>query len=183
MAENLIQLITKFSTARYAFLFFLLFQPFLMLNNIYWSPTFLERYGVEVLDLSLGLEHHELVAILTTYGEVGRNHYLLFQLYDFFLPLFGALFIVTWLGYLLKRFFGDSYSVMRFSTLGFLPMLADWTENLGYLYQTLFFPNVSTTVSAITWYATHIKPGLLIGSMSILLIATIAIFIIRPNKQ
>jgi len=183
MAKQLIRLITQFSTAGYAFLFFLLFQPFLMLNNLYWSPTFLERYGVEVLDLSLGLEHHELVAILTTYGQAGRNHYLLFQLYDFFLPLFGALFIVTWLGYLLKRFFRDSYSVMRFAALGFLPMIADWSENLGYLYQTLFFPNVSTTVSTLAWYATHVKLGLLVGSMSILLLATIALFIIRPKKQ
>lgn len=183
MFEQLITIITRYSTATYAFIFFIVFQPFLMLNNMYWSPAFIERYGVEVLDLSLGLKHHELVAVLTTYGEAGRNHYLLFQLYDFFLPLFGALFIVTWLGYLLKRFVGEDYAVMRFAALGFLPMLADWSENLGYLYQTVFFPNVSTTVSAFAWYATHIKLGLLIGSMSMLLMATISLFILRPAKQ
>ena len=143
---------------RHALLSALFFVPFLVATLVFWGPWFEQQYGAKVLDLALGLDATQVHDHLTRYGEAGRQMYLWFFLFDFFLPLFGAIMVGTWWLVLLKWIFPaePKYWILAV-IIAAIPMLADWCENLGFLIQLVYFPEISTLLGTATMMATKTK--------------------------
>ncbi|ARN73381.1 hypothetical protein [Oceanicoccus sagamiensis] len=167
-----------FATLPYVMLSLLAFLPFLAVNNLFWSPLFIERFGYQPLDLALGLDGVSVQEYLTAYGEEGRSWYLRFQIYDFFLPLFGAIMFVLWAAWLITMYWPEQPGKLRFAWLGTLPMFADWAENIGFITQLMMFPEVSVDVGNITFLLSQIKITLLSGFGIGLLIASMALLVV-----
>jgi len=143
---------------RHALLSAILFIPFLVATLQFWGPWFEQQYGAQALDLALGLDATQVHDYLTRYGESGRQMYLWFFLFDFFLPLFGAIMVGTWWLVLLKWIFpAEPKYWFLAAIIAAVPMLADWCENLGFLMQLIYFPEQSALLGASTLIATKIK--------------------------
>lgn len=143
---------------RHALFSALLFMPFLLSTLMFWEPWFKQEYGANALDLALGLNAAQVHDYLTRYGESGRQMYLWFCLFDFFLPLFGAIMVGTWWLVLLKWIFPVEQKYWIIAVIiAAIPMLADWCENLGFLMQLMYFPEPSALLGALTLIATKTK--------------------------
>ena len=167
-----------FATLPYVLLSLVAFLPFLAINNLFWTPLFVEQFGYVPLDLALGLDGPSVTEYLTAYGEEGRRWYLRFQVYDFFLPLFGAVMFVLWAAWLIRVYWPAQPERLRFAWLGTLPMIADWAENIGFITQLLIFPDVSVGLGDTTFLLTQIKITLLSGFGIGLLLASVALLVL-----
>ncbi len=173
-----------FATLPYVLLSLVAFLPFLAVNNLFWAPFFIDRYGYLPLDLVLGLDGPAVSEYLIAYGEEGRRVYLWFQLYDFFLPFFGAIMFVLWAAWLIRVYWPSQPEKLRFAWLGVLPMIADWSENIAFISQILMFPTVSPELGSITFLLTQIKLMLLTVMGVGLLLASMALLVLpAPDRE
>ena len=169
---------------RHALFSALLFVPFLVATLKFWGPWFEQHYGANVLDLALGLDAQQVHDYLTRYGESGRQMYLWFFLFDFFLPLFGAIMVGTWWLVLLKWMFPAEPKRWWLALLiAPIPMLADWCENLGFLTQLIVFPESAPVVGALTLMATKIKLFALMAVQGGFVLALIIFLLIKFSRK
>ncbi len=173
-----------FATLPYVMLSLVAFLPFLAVNNLFWTPLFVDNYGYQPLDLALGLDGPSVYEYLTAYGEEGRSWYLWFQIYDFFLPFFGAVMFVLWAAWLIRTYWPQRLDRLRFAWLAALPMVADWSENIVFISQVLLFPEFSEVLGSAAFLLTQIKIVLLSGFGVCLLLASVALLVIPlPDRE
>jgi hypothetical protein len=149
-------------TWRHAAISALMFVPFLVATLVFWGPKFAQQFGVPVLDLALGLNGQQAYDIIGKYGEVGRQWYLGFAVFDIFLPAFGALMLLAWWSVLIRFQWPQQRKKLQWVLLiGLAPMGADWLENIGFISQVLSYPTFIPELGTLTLFATRLKVALL----------------------
>lgn len=135
MAARLIDLLTKLATGRLVIFFLLL----VIAVNVFVLPAVYPSF--ETLDVQPSYSPEEAYRLLGSYGEEGRQYYVLIELtLDFIYPLLSALMVSTLLIYFFRRVFPLGSFWQKLPLLGPIVMVVDYLENTGIVVMLLSYP-------------------------------------------
>lgn len=141
---NLSIILYRFAGWRYAFAGFL---GILVFNLVVFANAGkrIDASGAEgPLDLRFGFTPDEAYQALTSYGESGRQIYVLTETTaDVIYPLAYTLFFVALLGMALRAAFPDASPWRRLNLIPLLTLICDYLENTGILAMLIRFPDAS----------------------------------------
>ena len=136
MATRLLALLTKLSTGRLIILFILLMMAvdWFLLPAVY--PSF------QTLDLQSSYSPEKAYQLIESYGEEGRQYYVLIELtLDLVYPILSALFFSTLTIYFFRRVFPLSSFWQKLPLLGPIVMIIDYLENTSILVMLMSYPS------------------------------------------
>lgn len=134
MANKLLAFLTKLATGRWVIVFLLLVVAFnFALRWIY--PSF------PTLDIQSSYSPEKAYQLLDSYGEAGRQEYLVTELtVDLVYPILLALLFGPLMLYLFRRVFPADSVWQRLPLLAPLAMLVDYLENTSIVIMLLNYP-------------------------------------------
>ena len=116
--------------------------------------------GVGVLDMEILYSPEQAYAFLAAMGEAGRTFDLTHIIpLDLFVPLFYALFLSTFITWLLHKWLPAESGWHRLNVIPVIGALFDYVENLGIIAMLLAWPVEMYSVAQITMAATLLKFG------------------------
>jgi hypothetical protein len=135
MANKLLELLTKLSTGRLVILFILL----MLVVNAVVLPAIYPSFGT--LDVQSSYSPEKAYQLMESYGEEGRQYYLLIELtLDALYPILSALFFSTLTIYLFHRVFALESFWQKLPLLGPIVMVVDYLENMSVVALLLNYP-------------------------------------------
>jgi len=126
--------------------------------------------GVGILDMELFYTPEQAYAFLAAMGEAGRSFELTRIIpLDMFVPFFYALFLSTFISWLLQRWLPAGSGWHRLNIIPVIGALFDYLENLGIIAMLLAWPFQMYSIAQITMAATLLKFGFSILAFVIVL--------------
>ena len=116
--------------------------------------------GVGILDMEVFYTPEQAYAFLAAMGEAGRAFELTHIVpLDLLVPLFYALFLSTFITWLLHRWLPATSPWHRLNVIPVIGALFDYLENLGIIAMLLAWPMEMYSIAQITMSATLLKFG------------------------
>lgn len=135
MANKLLDLLTKLATGKLVVVFLLL----MIAMNAFVLPAIYPRFGT--LDVQLSYSPEKAYQLIDSYGEEGRQYYLLIELtLDAVYPLLLALFFGSLTIYLFRRVFPLDSFWQKLPLLALIVMVVDYLENTSVVVMLLNYP-------------------------------------------
>lgn len=139
--------------------------------------------GVGILDMEVFYTPEQAYAFLAAMGEAGRAFELTHIVpLDLLVPLFYALFLSTFISWLLHRWLPEKSPWHRLNVVPVIGALFDYTENLGIIAMLLAWPMEMYSIAQITMAATLLKFGFSVLAGAVV-IAAIAGWILSVLRQ
>ncbi len=134
MADKLLALLTKLATGRLIILFLFL----MILINVVVLPAI---YPPDTLDVQSSYSPEKAYQLITSYGEAGRQYYVLIELtLDLIYPILVALTFSSLTIYLFRRIFPLDSFWQKLPLVGPLGMVVDYLENASIVTMLLSYP-------------------------------------------
>ncbi|MDD1690156.1 MAG: hypothetical protein LUQ66_05800 [Methanoregula sp.] len=140
--------------------------------------------GVGILDMEVLYTPDQAYAFLAAMGEAGRSFELTRIIpLDLLVPFFYALFLSTFITWLLHRWLPAESRWYRLNVIPVIGALFDYLENIGIIAMLLVWPAEMYSVAQITMAATLLKFGfsVLAGIIVIAAVAGWVFMIIRSR--
>jgi hypothetical protein len=116
--------------------------------------------GVGILDMELFYTPDQAYTFLGAMGEAGRSFELTRIIpLDLLVPFFYALFLSTFISWLLHRWLPKASPWHRLNVIPVIGALFDYLENLGIIAMLLAWPMEMYSIAQITMAATLLKFG------------------------
>lgn len=126
--------------------------------------------GVGILDMEVFYSPEQAYRFLSAMGEAGRSFELTRIIpLDLLVPFFYALFLSTFISWLLHRWLPEKSPWQRLNVIPVIGALFDYIENLGIIAMLLAWPMEMFSIAQITMAATLLKFGFSILAFVILL--------------
>lgn len=135
MANKLLDLLTKLATGKLVVVFLLL----VIAVEAFILPAIYPRF--ETLDIQPSYSPEKAYQLIDSYGEAGRQYYLLIELtLDAVFPLLLALFFGSLMIYLFRRVFPLDSFWQKLPLLAPIVMVVDYLENTSVVVMLLNYP-------------------------------------------
>lgn len=129
------------------------------------------------IDASFNASPATIYALLSAYGETGRNAVVITHLlFDYVFPVVYSLFFAISLTLTWQSFLNPTSPWRWLILLPFLGGLSDCLENVGIITMALSYPSQLVLVARITSVLTILKDSLIVMSALLLLIGIAVVF-------
>lgn len=151
-------------------------------------PYIIKLYGLQdhvILDLQFGFAPEFAYAVISGYGEQGRQGIMVFTgIADMIYPLvYGSLLVLLISRFKMKANAGKT-TIQTINLIPFAAVLFDFLENTGILIMIHYYPEQINPISRITSFAGMFKWILVVSSVLILLFYLVKTFakplIVKP---
>jgi len=142
----------KLSTGRNIIILLVLF----LLANFILIPAFYPTF--ETLDIKTSYTSEQAYALLSSYGEQGRQQYLISELtLDVIYPLVSAFLFSFAILYTFQRAFPGKTGLHKFALTPFGVLVADYLENICIVVMLLLYPQELPILAQVSNVFTIIK--------------------------
>lgn len=133
-------------------------------------------------DMQNTLESAQVFAQLNVWSDAAFDLYTLFQVIDYFFPLFGGLMMGAVFAFSLRTLAPGLYETARtrnWFLIFMVPTLCDWLENIGFLGVIAAWPEQSTLFATLAITAKYGKLGSLMVTQPVALIMLVVALLKR----
>lgn len=154
-------------------------STFFILMNIFIMPVIEARVqdtsgGAGTLDLLFSYNPDQAYAMISAYGESGRNFYAISALTaDLIYPVVYALLFSLLLAYSLPQAFSPGSWLQKTIPFPFTALIADYLENFCIVIMLLVFPQRIPFLAEVSGFFTTLK-WVLTGAATLLVVAGLA---------